>query len=507
MSYQWFNPQDSATSIWRNQVTAALAGTGHKSGCEASLVETATSLDIDVTSGTVTIQQEDCDVAAETLTLPPGQEYPRKDCIYAVRVAAGTAELRIAEGQPAPASGQVKAPYGPTANYPLVNQRELDNLLTKVPIAVIWVPAGATDPADLLGPASDHGVPPVLSAKEPVVETSTLDGGPYAPENHTHAEFHSRYTDDEARQAVHYSDIIVGGVADKNGLPPHDLGEPISISVGPVAEQPERPGNGKRIWHDTTNGEIWAIPAEGQGAPVCTSGAGTADSTFWTGDGGTTDPEPTIQRISSFESETYPSAWTIGTATNEFQRTTNAEDVLDLTYALTHPNGADYERIESYLGDGLPNYPAFPSRWRAYFKTDTTPAGTITLRWFHNPSAEQALQCQVDLSGDNIRLADVQSSSTANIFARIESGFSFSANQWYELDLLADDGTGPTGTVRGGRVVLNEYEPDGSRAEVAKDTGTFRDAVLDYGEGISLSATSSTPRLVFDHFHLIDLNA
>lgn len=123
------------------QLIKSREGTGWDNGVEPSLDDSASDIEIEVTSGEVKISDTSISVTNQSVTIPDGHsDWPRKDLIYvdsdgSLLIEEGTAREAQPEGQ-----------EGAGAYQP-----EVDDMsdIDGVAIAELWVPRNATSPDDI----------------------------------------------------------------------------------------------------------------------------------------------------------------------------------------------------------------------------------------------------------------------------------------------------------------------------------------------------------------------
>lgn len=147
-----------------NGIVVAMADMPNPTDCEPSLGTNTSTITIDVNAGTAAINGSTHSVGATTVSLDDGGANPRRDVVYiaeggSVNVLKGTA------GAPATDDSGTDI-VGATA--PLPEPPDMSSV-TGVPIAVVWVPAGATSDSDL--DASRD----VWDRRVPVTEPASID--------------------------------------------------------------------------------------------------------------------------------------------------------------------------------------------------------------------------------------------------------------------------------------------------------------------------------------------
>lgn len=131
----------AATALHENQHSERVEGYGWVSGLSASVGTSTTSIDIDLTSGTVLVDGTRHSVAAGTVTLQSGDsQHPRKDIIYVDSTGALAVETGVA-GEPRPSGAARERTWQPAPP-------DLTGI-TGTPLWEVWVPAGASDSGDL----------------------------------------------------------------------------------------------------------------------------------------------------------------------------------------------------------------------------------------------------------------------------------------------------------------------------------------------------------------------
>ena len=141
-----FRNFDGVPALDQQQFAFAMAGTGWLSGLAVSLDEGLADIAIDADAGEVAIENVETTVDAGSVTLPDGDvDWPRQDVIY----ADGDGNLASEQGTP-----RDPVPSGAVARR--VEKPEPPDLrdTVGVPLAVVWVPAGASDADDI--DANEH---------------------------------------------------------------------------------------------------------------------------------------------------------------------------------------------------------------------------------------------------------------------------------------------------------------------------------------------------------------
>lgn len=117
-------------------------GTGVTSGLGVTVDGTATSLTYDVTGGVAWLENTELNVTDGSVTIPDGDiDWPRKDLIYVTE----TSGLETKQGVP-----RDPKPEGSVASKTMRPETPEFGAEEGVPVAEIWVPSGASDPADTI---------------------------------------------------------------------------------------------------------------------------------------------------------------------------------------------------------------------------------------------------------------------------------------------------------------------------------------------------------------------
>jgi hypothetical protein len=125
---------DGAQALDVNVLASLFEGSAVVSGCEVGPGDNA--LEVDVTSGTVIVEQSRHSVSAQTVSLSSANSDPRKDLVY----VDGSGSVAVAEGiaEPAaPSNATGRDTYRPSPP-------DLNNTAA-TPVAEVWIGANASD--------------------------------------------------------------------------------------------------------------------------------------------------------------------------------------------------------------------------------------------------------------------------------------------------------------------------------------------------------------------------
>lgn len=144
---------DGAVALDTVQLVQAKSGTGWKSGCAASLVDTDDAIRITVASGEVYVENTAVTVSTDTVPLPDGDaQYPRKDIIYADANGLLSAEQGVPR-KPKPDGESARETFQPE---PPDLKGIAGGPSTVAPIAEVWVPSDAGGASDLSDPTVEY---------------------------------------------------------------------------------------------------------------------------------------------------------------------------------------------------------------------------------------------------------------------------------------------------------------------------------------------------------------
>jgi len=241
---------DAIDSLAEAQLLAAYQRSAWKTGCDVTVGASTTSVDVDITSGTVKLEGSDASVSSGSVTLSDGHiDHPRVDVVYvdaagALAKATGAPEAPK-PGDPSKAGGPDyddcfrPAPYDMGAEFPAASV-----------LATVWVPANATESADL--PSAG-----VVDRRIPYVQIDGL----------TQSEGDSRYINESGDTMggqlqvadlvddvgnAYVTDAFVAGARVDLAVHAEDAASGSDIDFAVDSADPGPPDTGTRIWFDTS---------------------------------------------------------------------------------------------------------------------------------------------------------------------------------------------------------------------------------------------------------------
>jgi len=170
---------DGIDALHENQQRAASQGTGHVDGCEVTLANNTTAIELSIASGSVRIEDSGVNVGSNSVTLSQGDgQFPRKDVI----TANSNGGIAVYEGTPRrPDSASVAAETTAVRRTAQPAPDDLaagDDWADHVVLAIVWVPRRADSSDDLnSGDVWQRTVSPVRAGAGAVVHDSVSKTG------------------------------------------------------------------------------------------------------------------------------------------------------------------------------------------------------------------------------------------------------------------------------------------------------------------------------------------